>query len=150
MTILRYEFTHGINVLWHNDRLGRTFTDLVFEWASATIEFIEPVFHSAEAWCFIANERLWRSYKRVLKHRNCILPTFPYTIRHEPFFERLSNCAGSYENKSSLLTAVPAILNVCCWKKSPRMPLPHGMSHDDLALWVYARHQCSLAELVFE
>ena len=34
-----------------------TFTDLVFEWASATIKFIKRVFHSAIRWCFIAKQR---------------------------------------------------------------------------------------------
>ena len=44
---------------------------------------------------------------------------------------------------------VHAILNVCWWKNCPRMPLSHGMSHDDLALSVHARHQCSLAQWLF-
>ena len=30
MTILHYQFTHGINVLWHNGRFRWTFTDFVF------------------------------------------------------------------------------------------------------------------------
>ena len=45
------------------------------------------------------------------------------------FFERLSNCAGSKENKSFLRPGVHGILNVCWWKKCPRMPLSHGMLH---------------------
>ena len=36
---------HGINVLWHNDCFRRNFTAFVFERTSATIEYIEQVFH---------------------------------------------------------------------------------------------------------
>ena len=54
--------------------------------------------------------------------------------------------AGSNENKSFLRPGVHAISNVCWWKKCPGMPLSYCMSHDDLALSVHARHQCSLAE----
>ena len=75
---------------------------------------------------------LWRSYKRLLWHRHCIFPTFLCINRQEPFFERLSNCALSFENKSFLRPGFHAILNVCCWVKCPRMTLSHGMSHDDL------------------
>ena len=42
---------------------------------------------------------LWRSYKRRLRYRHRLCPTFLYTNRYEPFFERLSNSAGSNENK---------------------------------------------------
>ena len=42
---------------------------------------------------------LWRSYKCVLKHRHCILPTFLCINRPEPLFERLLSCAESNENK---------------------------------------------------
>ena len=38
-------------------------------------------------------------------------------IDNNLFFERLSNCAGSNENKSFLRPAVHAVLNVCWWKK---------------------------------
>ena len=41
MTILHYQFTHGINVLWHNVRFRRTFADFVFERTAATIELIK-------------------------------------------------------------------------------------------------------------
>ena len=40
MTILHYQFTHGINAIWHNSCFWTTITDFVFEWASAAIEFI--------------------------------------------------------------------------------------------------------------
>ena len=43
---------------------------------------------------------LWRCYKRLLKHRQGIFPTYLCTNQHEPFFERLSNCAGSNEDIS--------------------------------------------------
>jgi len=43
MTILHYQFKHGINVLWHNDCFWTTFTSFIFERVSATIEFIKPV-----------------------------------------------------------------------------------------------------------
>ena len=92
---------------------------------------------------------LWRSYKRLLKHRHRIFGTFLCTNRHEPFFERLSNCAGSNENKSFLRPGVHALLNVCCWKKCPRMPLSHGTLHKNLALSVLARHQCFLVKRLF-
>ena len=36
----------------------------------------------------------------LLTHRDRILPTFLYTNRYEPSFERLLNCAGSNEKKS--------------------------------------------------
>ena len=49
---LHFQFTHAINVFWHNGCYCRTFTELVFERATATIEFIAPVFHSE--WCFMA------------------------------------------------------------------------------------------------
>ena len=52
-------------------------------------------------------------------------PTFLCTNRHEPFLERLSNYAGSNENKSFLLPDVHAILKECWWKKCPRMHLSH-------------------------
>jgi len=52
MTILHCQFTHGINVLWHN-AFSWTFTTFNLELASATIEFIKPVFYSAIGWCFI-------------------------------------------------------------------------------------------------
>ena len=45
---------------------------------------------------------LWRSYKRLLRHRQRIFPTFLYSNRHEPFFKCLSNCAGYNKNKSFL------------------------------------------------
>ena len=61
-------------------------------------------------------------------------PTFLYTNRHEPFYELLSNCAASNENKSFLRSGVHAILNVCWWKKWPRMPLSHGMCHDIIVI----------------
>ena len=40
MTILHYQFTHSINVLWHNARFSRNFTDFVFERTSDIIELI--------------------------------------------------------------------------------------------------------------
>jgi len=52
MTISHCQFTHGNNVLWHNAFFW-TFTTFDFELASATIEFIKPVFYSAIGWCFI-------------------------------------------------------------------------------------------------
>ena len=64
-------------------------------------------------------------------------------------FESLSNCARSDETKSLLRPGVHAKLNVCWCKKCPRMPLSHGMSHDDLELSVYARHKCSLTPRLF-
>ena len=78
------------------------------------------------------------------KHRDRIFPTFLYTNRHDAFFECFSNCAESNENKSFSSPGVHAILNVCWWKKCPRMPLSHDMSHGDLALSIHARHQCFL------
>ena len=92
---------------------------------------------------------LWRSDKRLLRHRHSIFPIFLYVNRHEPHFKRLSDCAGSNENKSFLRPDVHAILNVCWWKQWPRMSLSHDMSHDDLALWVHARHHCSLPQRPF-
>ena len=59
-------------------------------------------------------------------------------------FERLSNCAESNENKYFLRSAVHAIFNVCCWKKSPKMPLSRGMSHGDLALSVHSSHSINV------
>ena len=47
MMILHYQFTYGINVLWHNGCFWRTFTELVFEWTSSTIEFNKTVFHKS-------------------------------------------------------------------------------------------------------
>ena len=49
---------------------------------------------------------LWRSYKRISA-------IFLYTNRREPFFQELSNCAGSKDNKSFLRPVVHAVLNVC-------------------------------------
>ena len=43
MTILRYQFTHDINVLWHNGCFWTTVTQLVFDFASSTIELIKSV-----------------------------------------------------------------------------------------------------------
>ena len=57
MTILHYQFTHGINVLWHNGCFWTTFKEFVVERASVTIEFIKPVFHSAIGWYFIVIQR---------------------------------------------------------------------------------------------
>ena len=83
---------------------------------------------------------LWGSYKRLLRHRHHILLIFLYTYDHEPFINGLSNCSVSHENKSFLRPGVHAILHVYWWKKCSRMPLSHGMSHDDPVLWVHARH----------
>ena len=52
-----YQFTHGINGRWHNGCFWTNFMDVVFEWASPTIEFIKPVFHSTIRWRFIAKQR---------------------------------------------------------------------------------------------
>ena len=57
--------------------------------------------------------------------------------------------AGFNENQSFLRSVVHAIWNVCCWQKCPRIMLSHGMSHDNLASSVHARHQCSLAQQSF-
>ena len=70
-------------------------------------------------------------------------------INRNLLFERLSNCAASNENQSFLRPAIHAILNISCCKKCPSMPLSHGMSHDDVALSVHARHQCSLTQRLF-
>ena len=67
----------------------------------------------------------------------------------QTFFKRLSNCAGSNENKSYLRPGECSMLNVCRRKKFLKMPLSHGMSHDDLTLSVHARHQCSLTQYLF-
>jgi len=66
ITILHCQFTHDINVLWHNDCFW-TFTTFVFELASATIEFIKPVFCSAIGWCFIDVLLLWKLWKRMAR-----------------------------------------------------------------------------------
>ena len=55
---LHYQFTYGINVLWHNGCFWRTFRLFVFKRATATMEFIKPVFHSAMEWCFISKQRI--------------------------------------------------------------------------------------------
>ena len=70
-------------------------------------------------------------------------------LHQSSVFERWSNFAGSNENKSFLRPAIHAILNVCCWTTCPRMPLSYGISHDNIALSVHARHQCSLAQWLF-
>ena len=43
------------------------------------------------------SRHLWRSYWRLLKHHDHIFPTFLYTNRHQPIFERLSSCAIQWE-----------------------------------------------------
>ena len=53
MTILHYQFMHGINVIWHNGRFWTSIAEFVFERSSATIKLLKPVFHSAKGWCFI-------------------------------------------------------------------------------------------------
>ena len=46
MTILHYQFTHGISVFWHNGCFWRTFTEFVSEQATAMIEFMKTIFHN--------------------------------------------------------------------------------------------------------
>ena len=77
------------------------------------------------------------------KDRDRISPTFFCTNWHDSFFDRLSNCVGSNANIWFVRPSV--ISNVCRWEKSVRMAL----SHDDLALSVHARHQCSVAQRLF-
>ena len=45
----------------------------------------------------------------LLRHRHRIFSIFLYTNRHDLFFERLSKCVGSNENKSFLRVGVYAI-----------------------------------------
>lgn len=54
MTILLYQFTHSIDIFWHNNRIWTTLTEFVLERTPATIKFVKPVFYSAVGWCFIA------------------------------------------------------------------------------------------------
>ena len=76
--------------------------------------------------CFVSGSYVYIHYSSpvtilytFLKHCDRILRTFLYTNRHEPFFERMSNCAVSNEKKSFLRPGVSAILNVFWWKKRP-------------------------------
>ena len=86
---------------------------------------------------------LWRSSKRLLRHRHRIAQTLLYTTRLEPFLSdcQCVKCAGSNENKCFLRPGVHVIWNVCWCKICPRMPLSHRMSHDDPEVSVRTRHQ---------
>ena len=90
---------------------------------------------------------LWRSYKRLVRHRHGFFSNI--SLHQTARTERLSNSARSNENKSFLRPSAHAILNICWWKKCSRMALAHVISHDDLALSVQARHQCSLTQRPF-
>ena len=88
---------------------------------------------------------LRRSYKRLLKHRERIFPTFLNTNRHEPF---LSDCQIVPDPTRTNLFYGRMFMQywIFWWKKCPRMSLSHGMSHDDLALSVNSLHRISLAQ----
>ena len=56
---------------------------------------------------------LSRYHRRVSKHCDSIFGEFRSTTRHEPVFQRLTNCAKSNANKFFWHTNVHAILYVC-------------------------------------
>ena len=87
---------------------------------------------------------LWRFYKRHLRRRQRIFPTFLYTKQHEPFF-----CAGCNENKSFYGQVFLQYWMYAGGRKCPRMSLSQGMSYEALALVVHARQQCSLTQRLF-
>ena len=60
---------------------------------------------------------------------------------HDPMCDS-SHCHGEQWFVSSCLLMPLA-------GRCPRMPLSHGMSHDDLALSLHERHQCSMAQRLF-
>ena len=85
-----------------------------------------------------------------------VFSNISYANWREHFFERLSNCAGSNENKSFLRPGGHAILNVCWWKKCPRMPLSHGRSillyqfkHGMYVVWHNGCFCTNLTDIVF-
>ena len=89
---------------------------------------------------------LWRSYKRLLNHRDRIFSNITLHQSTQTFFWAI---VGFSENKSFLRPGVHAVAKVSWWEKCQRIALSHGMSHGDIILSVLARHQCSLAQRPF-
>ena len=91
---------------------------------------------------------MWRSYKRILKHRDRIFQHFFKPNRQYPF---LSDCQIGRDLTRTNLSTARSWGSIECMlvEEMPRMPLSHSMSHDDLVLLVHARHQCSLAQRLF-
>jgi len=121
-----------------------------YESSQATVRWIWLVFedpHCRLLFCFgiisIVPRFVTRDDLRSFETLRLYFSKFLCSNPHEPSFEQLSNCARSNEIKPLLLPGVYALSNVCWWKKRPRMPPSHSVSHDDLALSVYALHQCS-------
>ena len=85
---------------------------------------------------------LWITSKQALRY---YFANISLHNRHEPFLERLYEI----QREQIIFTPFHAILNVCWWKKCPKMPLSHGMSYDYLAVSVHARHQCSPTHAFF-
>ena len=82
-----------------------------------------------------------------------VILTDPWFITCDVFLQHFFTLCQIVRNPTRrnlfLQPGVHAILNVYRWKKYPRMPISHGMSHDDLALSVLAPHQCSLTQWLF-
>lgn len=116
----------------------RFFVGLGFSWKTHAVDF-----------CFVPGSYaqihvlyLCKCYTQPLIKHVLIYFTFLCTNRYEPFFKRLSNYAGSY-----------AILFYCQTFKQYvidthhiNIQRSHGMSHNDLAVIVHAKHRYFLSE----
>ena len=122
-----------IDVLWWSSAIIDTWPVLLKKLDTIFFEVIFPqtTFVGFGSGSKTHTVDLWRSYTRLL-HQS--IRTFFWAI--------VKLCGIQWEQ---IFLRSCNIECICWWKKCPRMPPTHGMSHNELAL----RPQCSLTQRLF-
>ena len=143
------------------------FNSIFWQRKSLTTHFFLDVREWREViWCLSglyggSIRRFWRSKRRLFEPMcECshvmVNNDSSSLVRFSNFFEdfRQTNCGVPLRiDRATLLkcnmTSFFRRNRRPVWKKCLRMPLSHAMSHDDLAISVHARHQCSPKQRLF-